>query len=94
MLLTMGTKIIDRFSLLHFAAGIVVYYWGLDFKTWLLVNVVFEILENSMYGMWFIKNVSRWPGGKTKADSLLNSTSDITFGALGWLFASHVAPLL
>ena len=85
----MGKNIIDQYSLLHFAVGIVVYFWGINLKTWTFLHILFEIIENTEYGIYFIntyfKNI--WPGGKPYADSYINIISDNLFGLLGWYVA-------
>ena len=53
----MGKYIFDQFSLLHFSVGVVVYFWGIDFKTWFIVHALFELLENTKYGVAFIDEI-------------------------------------
>jgi hypothetical protein len=87
----MGKDFLDRFSLLHFAVGIVAYFMGVPFWIWAFLQLVFEAVENSGWGIHFIsKYLSWWPGGKREPDSLLNSISDILFGSLGWLVAEKI----
>jgi membrane glycosyltransferase len=87
----MGSNVIDQYSLLHFAVGIVAYFWGISWQLLLLLHILFELVENTKEGMYFITNyVSFWPGGKPKPDSLLNMVSDNAFSLLGW-FASRFA---
>lgn len=85
----MGIEIADTFSLLHFASGIIFYYWGMTLPLWILVNVVYEILENTVM-LKIIQKIPNWPGGKNFSDSIVNSTADIVFSTLGWVFASMV----
>lgn len=81
----MGEGCLDRFSWLHFATGMIAYYWGVNFWVALLVHIIFEILENTEIGMKFITNIKIWPGGKAKADSFLNSTiCDNAFFVFGY----------
>lgn len=90
----MGSRVIDQYSLLHFAVGVVAYFWGLSWQLLLLLHVVFEIVENTRMGMAFINNyIPIWPGGKQKADSIINMISDNAFSILGW-FASNYADSL
>lgn len=86
----MGTKLIDQFSLLHFATGIIFYFFGVTLKTSIILHIIFELVENSKYGMAFITKLTFWPGGKKQADSLTNSLSDIIFFAIGWQIACVV----
>ena len=44
----MGKKLLDQYSYLHFAVGIVIYFWGINLKNWFILHVVFEIVENSI----------------------------------------------
>lgn len=81
----MGALFFDTYSLLHFAAGIISYYWGFNFKWWFIVNIIYEMLDNTFY--MIIDKIPKWPGGKKIKDSIVNSTSDIIFSLLGWVFA-------
>lgn len=88
----MGDKTFDQFSLLHFASGIIAYFWGLPFVWWFILHAVFEYVENTKIGMHFInKYITMWPGGKQHPDSFMNSMIGDNFSAaLGWIFASMV----
>ena len=80
----MGVNFFDQYSLLHWATGVVVYFWGMPFWAWFVLHFVFEILENTTFGMQFITNFPFWPGGKPFADSWLNIIGDNVFAILGW----------
>lgn len=86
----MGQSTFDQFSLLHFASGVMAYFWGLPFVWWIVIHIVFEYVENTKIGMHFInKYISMWPGGKKNPDSFMNSMiGDNISAALGWIFAS------
>jgi len=87
----MGLKFFDQYSLLHFAVGIVAYFWGLSLMTTTILHIIFEIIENTKYGMNFINNtITFWPGGKPKADSMINSIGDTLFTSVGWLCAYYL----
>jgi hypothetical protein len=87
----MGYRFIDQYSLLHFAVGIVAYFLGINFKLWLLLNIIYEIIENSQFGIKIINKLSFiWPGGKKIADTPINSVSDIIFAMLGWFIAQQI----
>lgn len=87
----MGQSFMDGYSLLHLATGIVVYYWNIPLYLWIIIHTLFEILENTDIGMNFInKYMIFWPGGKSQADSLVNSIGDTFFAILGWVIASFV----
>ena len=91
----MGKKFADKFSYLHFAVGIISYYWAVDLKTLLIVHTIFELLENSPYGIKFINTQLKgiWPGGKDYKDSIINNLGDTVFVVLGWLSA-HLLQIL
>ena len=85
----MGKQILDQFSLLHAAVGVVAYFWGVPFWLALGLHFVFEIVENTAWGMSFINNwLTLWPGGKPYADSIVNLISDNVTFAGGWLVAA------
>lgn len=86
----MSDKTFDQFSLLHFASGIMAYFWGLPFWIWFILHVVFEILENTKTGMYFINRfIPVWPGGKQHPDSFMNSAIGDNISAVaGWIIAS------
>ena len=86
----MGFKFTDRYSLLHFASGIIAYYWGISFATWFVIHLLYEYLENTKQGMKIINKIKLWPGGKEKADTILNSIGDQFYGLLGWLFTFFI----
>ena len=82
----MGNQLLDQYSLLHFASGIVAYYWGVPLDKWFLAHVTFEIVENTNAGMDFINTNlnSWWPGGKPRADDLINVVGDNLSAVVGW----------
>ena len=43
----MGTKLFDQYTYLHFASGIVSYFWNLSFIIWIIIHTIFEICENT-----------------------------------------------
>lgn len=81
----MGKHLVDQYSLLHFAAGVIAYFWGLSAAMTFFLHVLFEVAENTSAGMHFINTYFPfWPGGKPSADSLQNSISDTILTMLGW----------
>jgi len=84
----MGVKIFDQYSILHFAVGILAYFWSVSFFTLIIIHILFEIIENTQVGMYFINTyITIWPGGKSHPDSLLNSISDTIFTGMGWMIS-------
>jgi len=84
----MGKQLFDKYTYLHFAAGIVIYFWGVSLITWIIIHTIFEILENTKMGMHIINRyVTLWPGGKPHSDSLTNSIGDTLGAVIGWISA-------
>lgn len=88
----MGLRIFDQYSLLHFAVGIIAYFWSISLLLLLIIHIVFEYVENTQWGIKLINTYFQkwWPGGKTHPDNLLNQTSDTVFSIFGWLIANYV----
>jgi hypothetical protein len=87
----MGFSFYDQYSLLHFATGVVAFFWGLSIETWIVLNIIFEITENSQIGYKLIKDrIKEWPGSKPSPDSKINSVMDIIFGIIGYLVAKKL----
>lgn len=90
----MGKHMIDQYSLLHFAAGIIAYFWGFSALHTFIFHAVFEWAENTKTGIQFINNnFPFWPGGKPYADSLLNQISDTIMTMIGWYLSQIVDSL-
>ena len=69
----MGQGFIDRYSILHFAAGIVANFWNFDRIQWFLAHLAFEIVENTAFGMAIIKYqqfpvLAGWQGPRGQLD--------------------------
>jgi len=87
-IINMGTKLFDQYTYLHFAMGIVGYYWNISLIKWIILHTIFEIIENTHFGMNIINNyIVIWPGGKPKADSITNNIGDTIGTIIGWLSA-------
>jgi hypothetical protein len=86
----MGQYFTDKFSLLHFAMGIIVYYWNVSLLSWFIVHFIFEYTENTEYGIKQINKIKLWPGGKEQADTVLNSLGDQFYSVLGWIVAYYI----
>lgn len=82
----MGQYILDKFSIVHFAVGILWRYMGFDILSLFILHTIFEIVENSKIGMHIINTYFKiWPGGKPSADTVVNIISDILISLLGWI---------
>ena len=88
----MGLRAFDQYSLLHFAVGIISYFWSISLFTIIVIHILFEFIENTPVGMNLINTyfTQWWPGGKTHPDSLLNRMTDTIFTGFGWLAAYHL----
>ena len=86
----MGIYFTDKFSLLHFSTGVIVYYWNISFLSWFIIHAIFEYTENTHSGMMLLNQFKLWPGGKEKRDTFINNIGDQFYGSLGWIFAMFV----
>ncbi len=88
----MGIKLIDNYSLLHFAMGIICYFWGMPLHILIVLHIIFEIIENTPEGINFInKYIKIWPGGKDHPDTIINSIGDIISSIVGWILAYKIS---
>lgn len=88
----MGKAIMDKFTLLHMAMGVVFFFLSVPLSIFIVLQILFEIVENSAPVRPFIQNyIDWWPGGKPSVDSLVNAVSDVIAGTLGWLLAYYVS---
>ena len=87
----MGDKLLDQFTFLHFATGIVAYFWNINLISWFFLHLLFEIIENTTFGINIINNYFFfWPGGKPKADNIINIVGDNVGAIIGWLTAYYL----
>ena len=87
----MGQFLFDQYSLLHFAMGVVNYFWGTKPLNWLVSHALFELAENTEAGMAFINTyITFWPGGKSEADSWINILGDNISAQAGYWFAKYL----
>ena len=87
----MGNQFLDQYTLLHFASGVVEYFWGVPGFNWFLAHMAFELIENTEEGMRFINTkLTFWPGGKPKRDEFVNMLGDNISAGVGWWVASKL----
>jgi len=84
----MGYKFFDQYTYLHFATGIIAYFFGINITKWIVIHTLFEIIENTTIGMGLINKCPYWPGGKNYRDSLYNIIGDTIGTILGWYSAN------
>ena len=86
----MGTELFDKYTLLHFSCGVIAYFWDISLLHWVVAHILFEIIENTPFGMRFInETLTWWPGGKPHADSFLNIIGDNIGAIIGWYCAKY-----
>jgi len=84
----MGKYLLDTFSIIHFVVGILWRYMGFDIIRLFIYHSIFEIVENSNFGIHIINTyVKIWPGGKPAADTPINSIGDVLISLVGWMLA-------
>lgn len=86
----MGNYWFDQYSLLHAASGVIAYFWGLTLAEWLVLHTIFEIVENTEWGIHVINRyLLVWPGGKSGKDAIGNIVGDTIAATLGWLVSQQ-----
>ena len=80
------SKIFDRYTYLHFAAGIIAYYWGFTFVEWIVFHLFLDIFERTEFGKKVLQFFIRiWPGREQNVlESYYNVLGDSASAALGW----------
>ena len=65
------------------------YFSGIKLYQWIIIHSLYELGENTTFGIKFINDVfgSRWPGGKSYADAPINMLGDTISSILGWYSA-------
>jgi len=90
----MGYQYFDKYTYLHFAVGIVVYFWNISLIHFVILHTIFEFLENTQIGMNIINQyIVFWPGGKPHPDSIKNNIGDTLSAVFGWLSAYYLDKL-
>ena len=86
----MGVFFTDKFSLLHFSTGIIAYYWSVTLFNWFVIHALYEVIENTTWGMKLINNITLWPGVKCKSDTIMNQVGDQFYAMLGWILSYFI----
>ena len=90
----MGTQLLDQYSLLHAAVGVVAYFWKIPLWIGVVIHAVFEWAENTEWGVRFLNTyiiqpgLFAWPGGKYEPDAIINQIGDVATFGVGWILAS------
>ncbi len=56
----MGNLFLDQYSILHYATGVIAYFWGITAVAFVGAHVTFEVVENTDKGMDFINSSLTW----------------------------------
>ena len=87
----MGKYLFDQYTYLHFATGIISYFWGINLKVFIIIHTLFEFIENTEIGLYFINHyLFFWPGGKPYTDSITNILGDTIGSIIGWSSAYYL----
>lgn len=90
----MGQLLFDMYTYLHFAVGIISYFWDIPLLYFFILHTLFEYIENTNIGLFIINNyITFWPGGKPKPDSFINRIGDSIGAILGWISAYYLGKL-
>ena len=83
------SKIFDNYTYLHFAAGIIAYYWGFTLLEWTVFHLFLDIFERTDFGKKVLHFFIRiWPGRDDNLlESYYNVFGDSASAVLGWLSA-------
>jgi len=89
----MGGQFLDQYTYLHFAVGIVFYFWGVSLPYWIIIHTLYEIGEITPYGAHLINTYFGhiWPGGgKHVSEPIINGIGDSIGAIIGWLSAYYL----
>ncbi len=89
----MDNQLFDQFTYLHFAVGIVMYFWGISLPKWLIIHTAYELFESTSFGVNFINVVfgKLWPGGGDHQPAhIINSVGDTIAALIGWISAYYL----
>jgi hypothetical protein len=94
----MGKILFDKYSILHMASGIIMYFWNIPFLWALVLHTIFEITENTKWGMKIINTFFTkekliyfgWPGGKEFPDSISNNIGDTISMIFGYYLTNII----
>lgn len=87
----MSSKLLDQYTYLHFATGIIFYFWGISFTTSFIIHSIYEYFEITDFGTSIINKYfgNIWPGGgKHKQEKFIyNGLGDTIGFIIGWYSA-------
>lgn len=95
-----STHGLDIFSSVHFGAGVVAGVFGVPLFAWMLVHILFELLENQSLGVaffqWTEPFIFQMFGQSNRTsdyygDKAINSTVDNLMALLGWWLGTKIS---
>jgi hypothetical protein len=90
----MGSRLLDQYSLLHAAVGVLAYFWNVPLWIGTILHILFEYAENTPWGIQLINKymiepgIFGWPGDKRNPDGMMNQIGDVLVFIVGWIAAS------
>ena len=72
----MGFALYDQYSLLHFSMGVIAFFWGMSMETFIIINIIFEILENTQIGYKIIRVPIKRNADDMEINRLINKIED------------------
>ena len=83
--------VIDRYSIVHFIAGFIVYFLKINITSWFVLNAIFEIYENVSACRSVSKIVKeKFYISSGDPETLVNSIGDNFCSILGWICAYYI----
>lgn len=83
--------IIDKYSIIHFIAGFIVYFLRINITSWFILNTVFEMYENMGVGSSVTNIVmEKFSISSGNPETLANSIGDVICSLVGWICAYYL----
>jgi len=90
----MASQFLDQYTYLHFATGIIFYFWGISFTNSFILHSIYEYFEITDFGTKFINTYlgNIWPGGgKHKQEKFIyNGLGDTIGFIIGWVTSYYI----
>ena len=84
-------QILDQYSYLHFASGVTAYFVGFRLKTWFIIHLGVDLLENSPPGIYLIKKyLYYFWRPREGSDPAWNIVADNVLALVGWISAYYL----
>ena len=80
--------LIDRYSYLNFAIGIICFFSGISLKTLFIIRVLYFLIKNNKARIKYLNKYILWPKQQNN-DHLAKQIVDILLSLFGWLSANY-----